>query len=321
MDKKGRDSAIDILRGIAILVVVLGHALQSCLGGRQLYVYDVIRNFQMPLFMFISGMALAFSYPDKVCLEFMKARVVRLLPASLIWGYVLYFLRCLIVGETVDIFGIVNVIYVSDFWFLRYLLIYQLIIIGIGCIIKSMRFRNLRWLYYLMPIMAVVLIKFGTYIPVVRNSMSSPLYLWLVAGLLFGKIKNRFSDPILSVIGIVGFGLVVVMTYFHILNAIYTFVVIVVAWWIANEIKRASRVSICLQYIGMRTLPIYAIHVAILCNPLFSIGFYFQVSQKYHMSLVASVSILFLSWTFISLIVEHIISQNKTLSKYIFAKV
>ena len=321
MNKRGRDAAIDILRGIAILVVVLGHALQSCLGGHQLYVYDIIRNFQMPLFMFISGMGLAFSYPEKASLEMMKEKVIRLLPASLIWGYVLYFLRSLIVGKNVDIFGIVSVIYASDFWFLRYLLIYQLIIIGIGCIIKRTSFRNQRWLFYLIPIIAVILIKVGTYIPVISNSMSSPLYLWLVVGLFFGKVKDKFSNPSLRMIGIAGFGLVAVMTYFHILNEIYTFGAIVIAWWMANEINRTNRVSTCLQYIGMRTLPIYAIHVTVLCNPLFSIGFYSQVFQKYHVSLVLGVSILFLSWTIISLVVEHIIFQNKTLRKYLFAKV
>lgn len=321
MDYGKRDIAIDILSGIAILVVVLGHSLQSCLGEDKLYAYDIIRNFQMPLFMFISGMGLASSYPEKASLEMMKEKVIRLLPASLIWGYVLYFLRCLIVRKKVDIFGIINVIYASDFWFLRYLLIYQLIIIGIGCIINHTCSSNRRWLFYLMPIIAVVLIKVSTYIPVIRNSMSSPLYLWLVAGLFFGKIKNKFLNPTLRVIGIAGLGLVAVMTYFHILNEIYTFGAIVVAWWMANEIKRTSRVSTCLQYIGMRTLPIYAIHVTILCNPLFSIGFYSQVFQKYHVSLVLGVLILFLSWTIISLVVEHIISLNKTLRKYLFAKV
>ena len=320
MDKKGRDAAIDILRGIAILVVVLGHTLQSCLGGRQLYVYDIVRNFQMPLFMFISGMGLAFSYPDKVSLEFIKARVVRLLPASLIWGYVLYFLRCLIVGKTVDIFGIVNVIYASDFWFLRYLLIYQLIIIGIGCIIKNSSDSNRRWLFYLMPIMAIVLIKFGTYIPVVRNSMSSPLYLWLVAGLLFGKIKGKISHSQTRMIGIAGFGLLSVMTCLHILNVIYTFGVIVVAWWIANEMKGTSKISDCLQYVGVRTLPIYAIHHTVLYGPLLGINYFYSIIQKYEFSFAMATFVLFLLWTSISLVAEWIISKNVTLNRILFAK-
>ena len=320
MNKRGRDVAIDILRGIAILVVVLGHALQSCLGGHQLYVYDIVRNFQMPLFMFISGMGLAFSYPEKASLEMMKAKVIRLLPASLIWGYVLYFLRCLIAGKTVDIFGIVNVIYASDFWFLRYLLIYQLIIIGIGCIIKHSCSSNRRWLFYLMPIMAVVLIKVGTYIPFVKYSMSSPLYLWLVSGLLFGKIKGKISNSQTRMMGIAGFGLVSVMTYLHILNVFYTFGVIVTAWWIASEMKRTSKISNCLQYVGVRTLPIYAIHHTVLYGPLFSINYFYSTIQKYGFWLAMATFVLFLSWISISLVAEWIISKNVTLNRILFAK-
>lgn len=48
-EKKDRDAMIDVLRGIAIILVVLGHA------GINGHAWHVIYSFHMPLFFFISG--------------------------------------------------------------------------------------------------------------------------------------------------------------------------------------------------------------------------------------------------------------------------
>ena len=321
MNSKERDISIDIMRGIAILVVVLGHSFQSCLGGHQLYIYDIIRNFQMPIFMFISGMGLAFSYPKKISIVLIKEKVIRFLPASLIWGYVLYFLRCWVLEEQINISEIIKVIYASNFWFLRYLLIYQVIIIGTGCIINRIFPSAREWMFYFIPIMVVVLIKVGTYIPVVKYSMSSSLYLWLVAGIIFEKIKSKFPDKIMTLLGIIGSVSVTVLTYFHILNLVYTLGMILIVWWMSNVLSKYQVVSNYMQYIGVRTLPIYAIHHTVLYGPLVSIGFYDRLFGKYNISLLAGVMSLFLLWTAISLIAEHIISKNRMLRKILFAKV
>lgn len=61
---KDRDYAVDLLRGIAIIVVVIGHAMQVCVGGGYHTAIEIIKSFQMPLMFFVSGMSLVYGYPD-----------------------------------------------------------------------------------------------------------------------------------------------------------------------------------------------------------------------------------------------------------------
>lgn len=52
-----RNAYIDILRGSAILLVVIGHAIQSSIVGfDEIWLFKAIYSFHMPMFMFISGL-------------------------------------------------------------------------------------------------------------------------------------------------------------------------------------------------------------------------------------------------------------------------
>ena len=58
--QKNRDQFLDIAKGIAIILVILGHTFQG-FGENFDYLvgYRVIYSFHMPLFIFISGMVFA----------------------------------------------------------------------------------------------------------------------------------------------------------------------------------------------------------------------------------------------------------------------
>lgn len=56
-----RDSNIDVAKGFAIFLVVMGHVLNFCFYGDNAtnsFCYKVIYSFHMPLFMFLSGMVI-----------------------------------------------------------------------------------------------------------------------------------------------------------------------------------------------------------------------------------------------------------------------
>lgn len=55
-----RDITIDIMKGIGIFLVVLGHVLEQDLTNKFIY------SFHMPLFFFISGITLCFSYKENI---------------------------------------------------------------------------------------------------------------------------------------------------------------------------------------------------------------------------------------------------------------
>ena len=51
-----REQSIDILRGVAMCIVVFGHAIQTTyINADNMLLYRIITSIQMPLFMFISG--------------------------------------------------------------------------------------------------------------------------------------------------------------------------------------------------------------------------------------------------------------------------
>ena len=62
VDKQKRDKTIDVLRGLAIILVVVGHAIQSSYTDFDSnLVFRYIYASHMPLFMFVSGYAAGFS--------------------------------------------------------------------------------------------------------------------------------------------------------------------------------------------------------------------------------------------------------------------
>lgn len=57
-----RNSFVDIIRGIAMLLVVLGHTMTGCTAGSyDSYLYNLIWSLQMPLFILVSGYVTRYS--------------------------------------------------------------------------------------------------------------------------------------------------------------------------------------------------------------------------------------------------------------------
>ena len=77
----------DTVCGFAILLVVLGHCIQSLsMGWQENSLELVIYSFHMPLFMIISGKFFLPSVNKVSCVEYLKNRFVRLVIPSLTWG-------------------------------------------------------------------------------------------------------------------------------------------------------------------------------------------------------------------------------------------
>lgn len=87
--QKERNNYIDILRGIAMLMVVLGHTITGCTTGYEnSFLYNVIWSLQMPLFVLISGYITRYSKKIETCQElfkFIKRRTVAYLLPWVVW--------------------------------------------------------------------------------------------------------------------------------------------------------------------------------------------------------------------------------------------
>lgn len=94
--EKERNLYIDVLRGVSILLVVVGHCIQygagldNLTGGIFLYnpVFIFIYSFHMPLFMLISGYLFAYSAKNKECHKLLYIKAKQLLLPLFCWSFI-----------------------------------------------------------------------------------------------------------------------------------------------------------------------------------------------------------------------------------------
>lgn len=95
-----RNQFVDIMRGIAMLLVVLGHTMTGCTtGAENSFLFNIVWSLQMPLFILISGYVTRFSrdVQDVAGLwKFVKRRTIAYLLPWLVWSLLV---RGIIFGE------------------------------------------------------------------------------------------------------------------------------------------------------------------------------------------------------------------------------
>lgn len=86
---KERNNVVDAIRGVAILLVVLGHIMTGLVVDvNKTFLYNIIFSLQMPLFMLISGYVSQYSKPivtAKDLLIFIKRRSIAYLLPLVVW--------------------------------------------------------------------------------------------------------------------------------------------------------------------------------------------------------------------------------------------
>lgn len=98
---KERNSTVDIMRGIAMLMVVLGHTMTGCTeNSQQSFLFNVVWSLQMPLFILISGYVTRYSRAVTTIKELgalIKKRTISYLLPWAVWTFIV---RGLIFGQT-----------------------------------------------------------------------------------------------------------------------------------------------------------------------------------------------------------------------------
>ena len=115
-----RNQFVDIMRGIAMLLVVLGHTMTGCTtGAEESFLFNIVWSLQMPLFIMISGYVTRYSrgIENGVGLwKYIKRRTIAYLLPWIVWS----FLVCgIILGQS----NFLNVQWLlwhmdSGYWFL-----------------------------------------------------------------------------------------------------------------------------------------------------------------------------------------------------------
>ena len=117
---ENRNQFVDIMRGIAMLLVVLGHTMTGCtVDSQKSFLFNIIWSLQMPLFILISGYVTKYSRPisdGKGLRKYVKRRTVSYMQPWVVWSFLV---RGIIFGQD----GFLNVKHLlwnmdSGYWFL-----------------------------------------------------------------------------------------------------------------------------------------------------------------------------------------------------------
>ena len=115
-----RNQFVDLIRGIAMLLVVLGHTMTKCTtGAEESFLYNIIWSLQIPLFILISGYVTRYSRGiDNVAglWKYIKRRSIAYLLPWAVWSFLV---RGIILGQS----GFLNIKWLmwhmdSGYWFL-----------------------------------------------------------------------------------------------------------------------------------------------------------------------------------------------------------
>lgn len=87
-----RNQTVDIIRGIAMLLVVLGHTISgTCIGYENTFLFKVIWTLQMPMFFIISGYVTRYSKPlssASSLLHYLRKRTFAYIIPWVVWSFV-----------------------------------------------------------------------------------------------------------------------------------------------------------------------------------------------------------------------------------------
>ena len=117
---ENRNQFVDIMRGIAMLLVVLGHTMTGCsVDSQKSFLFNIIWSLQMPLFILISGYVTKYIRPisdGNGLWKYVKRRTVAYMLPWAVWSFLV---RGIIFGEN-SFLNVKHLLWNMDsgYWFL-----------------------------------------------------------------------------------------------------------------------------------------------------------------------------------------------------------
>ena len=328
LNVKKRNETLDLIRGVAILIVILGHALLSAWADvpTENWLYELIINFQMALLMFISGIASGFSFPTEKNLEFIKKKAMRLLVPYLLWAELYACINTLACGGewSIDIF--ISAVYASDFWFLRYLFVFYFVLFIVNlcynAIKKYMKFvqGKEKLLLRTLLVMAFCIVFLLMKLPYIQYSVSMWYYFWFVLGIFvfefLGWFRNNrvlFHAVGTAVIDIMVILLIAILVGGNVHKQIQGTIMVLGICYLCYFMRKIlpTKVIEWFANIGKNTLPIYAVHWCIFFAPLYNCRVFTTLIQEYHIPHAVAVIIIFIYLLVCTMILTNILKKFK----------
>ena len=197
-----RNQFVDIMRGIAMLLVVLGHTMTGCtVDSQKSFLFNIIWSLQMPLFILISGFVTKYSRPisdSKGLWKYVKRITVAYMLPWAVWSFLV---RGIIFGED----GFLNVKHLlwnmdSGYWFLATIWTISMIF-GIASFIaervsKENLLKKQTVLLGCYLVGMVLLVGIGAILGLSFFAIKLTLYYmpFYYAGFLYGQFDDRMKE-------------------------------------------------------------------------------------------------------------------------------
>lgn len=223
LDKKQRNLYLDIMKGISIFLVLLGHSIQygskiSYVGSRLFFndpVFKLIYSFHMPLFALLSGYLFFYTIKKRTPKELVINRVKTLVLPIICWGTIDFAVRILtgqlngsgiiwwVKRYVITLFG--------TLWFLWAILLCSAIVAGIHYLFRDNK-----------AVMLLLMIAFFITPDKFNLGYMKFLYPFFVAGYMWNLHGVRVSNKIQKVVLIVsGFVLLILLRFMQTGTYIY----------------------------------------------------------------------------------------------------
>ena len=199
---ENRNQFVDIMRGIAMLLVVLGHTMTGCtVDSQKSFLFNIIWSLQMPLFILISGFVTKYSRQisdGKGLWKYVKRRTVAYMLPWAVWSFLV---RGIIFGED----GFLNVKHLlwnmdSGYWFLATIWTISMIF-GIASFIaervsKENLLKKQTVLLGCYLVGMVLLVGIGAILGLSFFAIKLTLYYmpFYYAGFLYGQFDDRMKE-------------------------------------------------------------------------------------------------------------------------------
>lgn len=352
--KKQRNESIDILKGIAIFLVVVGHVIQySSQGAFNFFsnkLFSFIYTFHMPLFMLISGYLFYHSFIKKDIKQTLQNKIQQLLYPIIIFTILNYYISVIIEimvdGSLLKFLNANWVSKLSNIWFLWSVLASTIVI----CLSHALT-KNKKNAFVLSLILCPIVYLF----PNGDNNLF--MYGFFITGFYFAQYKNLFPTKLLKLKYVFSLLFLIILPFWEndfyiyltgmfnfssfnlffkqitvdIIRYVYgiagsVFMITMVNMIVSNKNKVVLKLLSTLKYIGQKSLQIYLIQIVVIEN-LFnkfycwlsaklSYNILFVNKQLFNFVLVPTISIIFV-FAILS-IIKFI--EKKNYSKFIFGR-
>lgn len=319
---KKRNDELDILKGIAIILVVLGHAVNQVYAsgnGESNALFRIIYSFHMPLFILTGGVICELTIRSDF--SWCKHRITRIGIPYIAWLAIHYLIFC---RES----QISNFWVEMPYWYLafilisdsllfiahrmkKYILVFTLFyVLNFLCRFNiSDNYIILNEVFYNMPfyVAGVYLAKYRAVISSVLKSriIAIGTILYAPSLLFYARGMDQAIEIFTILTGIENVNLLIKGCLFLYNRFLVPCLGICFAAWITGVIsKHTKHLKNTLIFVGMNTMPVYLLHAELFCRPT--------------TSLVINTMISFCIGLMVPILAANIIKRNRMISRLLF---